>query len=285
MANQYFIPDLGQIQEINQTQYMVPGFGFVDQSTTTSQEGTLEETITLTDSMTALARKLAGNTEALTLTDALSALGSFLAQAPETVQISVTFEVLASLLNQFNTNIVVDDDWLAVGAFLASLAETLTITDSFVGQRIFPPKINAESVTLTDSIFLEVIKAGVQQEGVTVSDLFGALYRGLGSIGEVVTVGADFTGLIIHRYLERHRFPLNVVNQHMSLKFQHNVSGKAFNLGDVAMRVIPYPVPWNNWYPWNLVAQHLKLKFRHNTAGESFDLHDVALRLIPYMEQ
>jgi len=113
-------------------------------------------------------------------------------------------------------------------------------------------------------------------------DLFTQTWQRLDWIAKVPEALTE-PGPITDFRIARHRFNLNLTNQHIALKYQHDTLDETLMLQDVGLGIGAFPGVWGaNSHNLNLTSNHITLKFQHDTLDEILYLEDVGFEIFTH---
>jgi len=211
------------------------------------------ETATFTDEMDGVNAVVYGDTaETVTLTDVVDGYGPWSDGASETA--TLADEMTADVLKE-------------------STSETATITDEMAGQSMTDGI--TETATITDLMERTYETESNTAEAAIFSDLMECLHL-VDGINETITFLEYGTGAPQNPH-RRKQMLWNIQNKHISLKFEHNQSGRGVHLVDCAIRC--GRIRREDSTRFVHMGQHIKLKFQHNVAGEAFSVGTLSMQV------
>ena len=130
---------------------------------------TSAETITLTDTPSAVATYPAAKTETITATDTPSAIATYPAAKTETITVTDTPSAVASYAGSDTETITVTDTPSAIATYPGSDTETITVTDTPSAVATYPAA-KTETITATDTPSAIATYPAAKTETITATD-------------------------------------------------------------------------------------------------------------------
>ena len=183
----------------------------------------------------------------------------------------------------FDTVAISESTDLFYPLLLASVSDTVSIAEAvslYMGLSISEFESVSLAEDLTASVLIEISEVDsvglVESVTAAMADPLSA------STHDSISVDELTVEKFLYFLTDRHRFNLNLISQHITLKFQHDTLDQIMYLEDLGIGIGVFPQVWQNKYNLNLTGNHISLKFQHDTLDEIVYLEDVGFKVFAH---